>query len=396
MRRNGSKALLAWMASVIFGAAAPAADAEDKPAIEFTGSGFVTLAAGAMLGGTKDGPDINPRYLGYRGPHYISDWAQGGVYEDDGLQYKPDTRLGLQGSVIFNPQLSLTTQVVARGARDGKANLEWLYGSYKVDDNLTVQVGRKRLPILYYSESQDIGISYPWVHLPADLYGWQVVNYNGANLMYSDRVGDWHYTANVFAGAETNKDAGYQKMYNGKASKTKVRWTDIRGGELILSQDWFESRIGYFQNNVENGVTGTANYAAKFRQKIYTLAFVIDYRDWLVRNEYYVGDLSKAEEKDYAQVFAVGYRIGKFTPMLTYSNYDTKYSVGGPLFGYTSSDEERHDTRSLSLRYDLGSSSTLKLQLDSYRDRSGTAFRARGNAVTGDSRLLTVSYDKVF
>lgn len=372
------------------------AQAQEKPGLEFSGAGFVTLAAGAVLGGSKDGPDINSRYLGYKGPHYISDWAQGSVYENDGLQFKPDTRLGLQGSAIFSPRFSLTGQVVARGTRDGSVDLEWLYGSYRASDKLTFQVGRKRLPILYYSESQDVGVSYPWIHLPPDLYGWQVVNYNGANMSYRDQLGDWTYIANVFAGAETNKNSGYGKMYQGKASNTNVRWSNILGGELNLSRDWFESRIGYFQNDVENGIPGTDRYQAKFRQHTYTLGFVIAWENWRLHNEYYVGDLSRAEERDYAQVYAVGYRLGKFTPMFTYSNYETRYIAGGPLFGYTSNDEERHDTRTLSVRYDLTSSSALKLQYDDYRDRSGSAFTARGTVATGDVRLISFSYDRVF
>src|SRR6185369_11107544 len=120
----------AFLAAVV-GAVAylPQARAVEVGGVELTGSGFMTLAVGRVLGGTKDNPEVNPNYLGYKGPHFISDWAQGGVYEDDGLQYKPDTRLGLQGTATFSPRLSLTGQVVARGARDGKVNLEWLYGT---------------------------------------------------------------------------------------------------------------------------------------------------------------------------------------------------------------------------------------------------------------------------
>ncbi len=388
--------ITSWLVVATIGMTAMSSQAQEKPAVEFSGSGFLTVAAGKIVGGSSDNAETNPNYLGYKGPHFISDWAQGAVYENKGLQFAPDTRLGLQGSAVFGPGFSLTGQVVGRGARDGKVDLEWLYGSYKVNDNLTIQLGRKRLPILYYSESQDVGVSYPWAHLPTDLYGWQIVNYNGANLMYRDQIGNWSYTTTVFAGAETNKDSGYQKMYNGKDSKTNVRWTHILGGELALSRDWFETRIGYFQNDAENGVTGSGDYNPKYRQRIYTLGFVVDYGNWLIRNEYYVGDLSRVEEKDYAQIYAIGYRMGKWTPMLTYSNYHTRYRVGGALFGYRREDEERHDTRSLSLRYDLSSSSAVKIQYDDYRDYSGASFHAGGTVATGNARLITLSFDKIF
>ncbi len=384
-----------WALAITIGAMGSVSAAE-LGGVEFTGSGFLTVAAGKIVGGTKDNAAINPNYLGYKGPHYISDWAQGGVYEGDGLQYKPDTRLGLQGSAIFTPKFSVTAQVVARGARDGKVDLEWLYGSYKFTDKLTLQVGLKRLPILYYSESQDVGVSYPWVHLPPDLYGWEVVNYNGANLMYRDQIGNWSYTANLFAGGEVNKNTGFQKLSNGRDTKTNVRWTKLIGGDLTASNDWFETRVGYFQTNAENGIVNTNEYEPKYRQKVYTLGFIIDYKNLIVRNEYYFGDLSSIEEKDYAQVYAIGYRIGKFTPMFTYGNYYTRYAVGGPLNGYSHDDEERHDTRSISVRYDLSTSSALKLQYDVYRDRSGANFLTSGAVANGNSRLLTISYDLVF
>lgn len=387
---------LAGMALVLASAGALAQTPGDPSGIRFTGAGFLTLAAGKVLGGTPDNPQTNPRHLGYGGPHYIADWSKAGVYESGAIRFKPDTRLGLQGSAELSPRFSLTGQIVAHGADDGKPDLEWFYGSWKASDKLTLQFGRKRLPILYYSESQDVGLSYPWLHLPPDLYGWQVVNYNGANARYRDQIADWTYVANVFAGHETHQDAGYMKLYNGKNSRSNVRWSRILGGELNLSRDWFEVRLGYFQNEVENGIANTGNYRPKFLQRTYTLGFMIDWENWRLANEYYVGDLSRAEEMNYAQVYALGYRLGRFTPSFTYSHYATRYVVGGPLHGYTRDDEERHDTRSLTLRYDLTSTSALKIQLDDYQDRSGPRFIAAGSVATGKVRLLSLGYDLVF
>lgn len=99
--------------------------------------------------------------------------------------------------------------------------------------------------------------------------------------MYRGQAASWSYTANVFAGAETNKDTGYQKIYNGKNTKTNVRWTNLVGGDLTVSRDWFETRLGYIQNNAENGITDTNDYNTKYRQQIYTLGFFIDYGNWI-------------------------------------------------------------------------------------------------------------------
>ncbi|MDP2751876.1 MAG: hypothetical protein Q8O31_04625, partial [Rhodocyclaceae bacterium] len=108
--------------------------------IKFSGNGFLTLGVGKMLGGDSG------RVLDREGPLFISDYAQAGVYDGrSGLQMKPDSKLGLQGGVaLIGTGLSATAQVVVRGARE-TVNLEWLYGSYVLNENTTLQAGRKRL-----------------------------------------------------------------------------------------------------------------------------------------------------------------------------------------------------------------------------------------------------------
>lgn len=118
-----------------------------------------------------------------------------------------------------------------------------------------------------------------------------------------------------------------------------------------------------------------------------------DYKELIARTEFYRGDLSSIGEHDFAQSYAVGYRIGKFTPMFTYSRFFLKYS---PESGLSREDEECHDIRAWSVRYDLTTSSALKLQYDIYHDRSGDNFRSGGSVAAGNARLITASYDMVF
>jgi len=168
------------------GAPVRAAPPVDSPTPwQWSGSGFLTLAAGKVLGGSRD-PDTD---AGFRCPCLPTDYAQGGIYEAGSMSLKPDSVLGLQGSLsLGNGDLAATGQVVSRGARGGRVNLEWLYGTWDINPQWTLQVGRKRLPLLGQSEVQDIGYAVPWVHLPPQVYGWEIVNYNGANATYR---GDW-------------------------------------------------------------------------------------------------------------------------------------------------------------------------------------------------------------
>lgn len=385
-------------------ACAPTIHASDAAAaaspLEFSGMGFLTIAGGKILG-SGEKRDVS----GWSCSCFVSDYAQGGLYEEGkGLTIKPDSKLGLQGKATAYKDFSVTGQVVFRGARDGKPNLEWVYGAYDVNDNLALQVGRKRLPLLFYSESQDIGVAYPWVHLPGQVYGWEIVNYNGANLLYRDQWGDWSGTVNVFGGNETNKDNGYWKIYNGKKSKTDSRWTEIAGAEVVMSKDWFEGRLGYIQSKVQNRRVkdaleqevlddegNAAGYSDKVQQKIYAGSANIDYNNWVVRGEYIYIDRKKANETDISKMIALGYRIGKLLPMVSWADYHYGLPQGYVTGGETI---EAHRVTSLVLRYDLTTSSAVKLQYDQWKDRGDENYRAA--LPYGNSKLISLSYDMTF
>lgn len=391
--------------------------AGDKLGLEFTGSGFATFTVGKMLGGTKT------IVSDYECPCFISDYAQGGVYDGrSGVQWRPDSKLGLQGTVASDGgRLSLTTQVVARGARDSKINLEWLYASYKVDDSVTLQVGRKRIPMFYYSDTQDIGVALPWTHLPPQLYGWDAVNYNGANLLVQKQLGDWSATVNLLAGNETLKDSGYYQIYSGRQNRTDARWKNIVGGDLTLSRDWLETRLVYLQSDTQTKITarglwdaGARDYDGAidsdwypdppFKQRIYGIAVNADYNNWLLRSEAIRIDRPGQNWRDYATILGVGYRAGKWQPMVTYSRYRAKAMPDRDGNPADPSTDEAHNSLTLTLRYDLSTSSAIKIQYDRQADKSAPNWGLGVDATSasgfgppyGDSRLLTISYDMVF
>ncbi|HEX5392397.1 MAG TPA: hypothetical protein VFW68_03910 [Rhodocyclaceae bacterium] len=377
---------------------AASAQAVEAYGIDWSGSGFLTLAAGRVFGGTAQ-----TNFNGYTAPAFVADYGQAGIYEkNQGWSAAPDSKLGLQGTAKFNSKFSVTGQVVTRGANNGNTNLEWLYGTYSINDAWSVQFGRKRLPLFYYSESQDVGLSMPWVRLPPQAYGWDIVNYDGVNLMNRSQWGEWSASSEVFYGNEKRNDNPYQKIYNGKHSKTNEKWSNIAGGDITLSRDWFEARFMYMQSDWEYwdptmaGVLTTfadTNRWPKTRQKFYSAAFNADYENWVIRSEFSYIDRREADENDFAQLLAVGYRIGKWLPMATVARYEGNYIEGGRM-GYFGSDAERHTTYAVSLRYDLSTSSDIKVQYDYWKDRNGATFN--GGIPFGSPRLLSISYDMVF
>lgn len=366
----------------------------------FHGSGFLTVGAGFMLGGSHG------QVQDMQCPCFVSDYAQNAIYKErGGLQLGPDSKLGLQGTATLpDPRFSVTTQAVLRGSEGGHIDLEWLYGTYHITDNTSIQVGRKRLPLFYYSDSQDIGFSLPWTHLPPQLYGWEAVNYNGINLQHRNQWGEWDVSANVLAGSEHVRDSGYWKIYSGQSSRTDVDWKNILGGNVILTKDWFETRLAYIQSSTQRHNVGgvwnstTQSYVSSTdpflngnttRQKIYTVAFNIDYANWVLLSEFLYIDRPGANFKDHANRFGITRRFGDWEATANVSEY---HSQAVTALGADSQGQESHINRSLTVRYFLTSQSDIKMQLDMQHDRGGINWAPR----YGDARLLTLAYDRIF
>ncbi|HNL21690.1 MAG TPA: hypothetical protein PKK51_06630, partial [Rhodocyclaceae bacterium] len=291
----------------------------------------------------------------------------------------------------------LGEQIVARGADNGQVDLEWLYASYRASENITLQAGRKRLPLFYYSESQDVGLTLPWLRLPPAAYGWDVVNFNGASVLWRTPLGKWNSAAEVFYGAETRRGNPYLDIYNGRGADWDEKWNNIRGLSWTVSRDWLELRVSYVASGLKYwNPRDVAATFSKTRQSVLSLAAAIDLDHWLIRAEVSKIDRPGFAEHDRAALLGAGYRLGKWLPMITFARFHGRYLDGTP--------NERFDNLSLSLRYDLTPSSALKLQFDSFKDRSDVGITCYQDPVTclsgsqryGDSRLLGVSYDLVF
>jgi hypothetical protein len=359
------------------------AAAEAGP-FDLSGSGFLSAVAGKVVRGQSD-PHTD---LGYRCPCFVSDYGQNGVYENRGWQVGPDSRVGLQGTAsVDGGRYSLTAQAVSRGSRKAAVDLEWLYASAVIGSDWTVQVGRKRLPLFLSSEVQDVGYALPWTHLAPQLYGWEVVNYNGASLNYQHAFGPWLANAQLLYGNETVRDSGYWQIYNGKGTRTDTRWRDIAGLELKFSRDWFEVRGVLIQSTTQsrNLSAGETAYSTPARQRIHGLSFNADSGSWVGRAEFLYIDRRQDYGFDHAQLYAAGRRFGPWLAMISHADYRQVVTAAPDT-------AEGHRTRSLVLRYDLGESMALKLQYDTWRDKTAPNY----GSLHGNVQLISVGFDKVF
>jgi len=357
--------------------------------MKFTGTGFLTAAVGKVLDGSVHGLSD----AGYNCPCQISDYTHGSVYDNSSLNLAPDSKLGLQGRIDFTDKLSLTTQGVSRGSQNGRPNLEWLYVGYKITSDTTIQVGRRRFPLFYFSETQDVGFTYPWLHLPQQIYNFSASNYNGVYINHTHNIGSWTTNLNAYAGYETVLNDQLYQVY-AKNGRKDVRWSNIMGSEFIFSKSWFEGRImamtAYIQYRAVAGSCSidnscTFDWGGKHRTNMYVFSTMMTPDDWLLMTDF-IYSPQFGSGIQIAASASVGRHFGKWLPMLTYSIFELTMDVADP------GGNERHSNTSAVLRYDLTPSSDVKVQFDHWISYGGTSFPS----IYGNSNMLTLGYDLVF
>lgn len=353
-------------------------------AVDYKFNGFASIVGGKILsgdGGNTAFPD------GRDCPCFVADYNTGALYEDGDLSFKHDTKAGAQINLNFTDDFSFVTQAVAR-AYSGDVKIEWLYLSWDINSSWTLQAGRKRIPLYYYSEFQDIGLSYQWVRPPQALYGWEASNYNGASLRYSGTLGDFSVRASVYGGDEEVKDAGYNTIYDDDDQDS--RWENIRGGDIEVSYEWFTGRFIMMQS--ENSTTAYPDSGEFFdppmEQSVMGLALNADFGEWFVLTEFNVNNRDYVrddyEVKAPASMLGVGWRIGSWTPFISWSRYWDKTDADVDTYA-----AERFIDTSITLRYDLSASMAIKTQYQQLNDRSLGDF-------VGDTKVLSVALDMVF
>lgn len=354
---------------------------------EFKLSGFASLVAGRSSGACVTTEAVAPRHQASC-TRTIVDWGHGAVYRDE-WELDQESRAGLQGEWRLSKQFSAVAQVSARTLRNQHANLEWAYLSYSPSPEWKLQLGRKRIPLYYYSDFQDVGFAYNTVRPTPDVYGWDVVNYNGASLSNTRSLGDWTLRTELYSGSETSRKNPYYTIFI--EEEQDVRWGGIRGLSAELSRDWFTGRISYTRTNfgVRERASGEQaelfNGRTRASQSFLGLVLNGDWDEWQWRSEF--GKAERMAAAGYDARFwlaTLGRQFGRFTLTAGLSRYAERSD-----FDLDSYVPVTLSTRTLALRYDLHKGGALKLQWDRVRDRSPSA-------LTGDSRLLSLAYDLVF
>jgi hypothetical protein len=312
------------------------------------------------------------------GEEFLADFAQTGIYDTD-LSMDPDTTLGLQLSSYFTEKFSLIAQAAVHGASDYEPEFDWLYLNYYLTPELSVQLGRKRLPLYYYSDYLDIGYAYYWIRPPPDVYTWQITNYNGVSLLYEAALGQWDASLNIYYGSEESEDNDLLSLLFG--ASVDETWKDMIGIVGTMSNNWLEVRLSHMQGLIDRTISGVS-VINDIEQRFLGLSINLTFDSLLVLSEFNNYKQPDNGVEYNAFLLSLGYRIGEITPNITRSGFKQDINALG--------NDENHHTTSLGLRWDVADDIAVKVQYDNVVDDGVIV------PVKGDSKTISFAVDFVF
>ncbi len=150
--------------------------------------------------------------------HLAGTWSAGFTNRNQrGDEANPRGRLenafvALNTSANPVPQLTFNTQVMVLAVDvESTAILDFAFGEWRFNNNLSIRVGQLKLPIGLYTEIFDIAVQRPFLTLPVSIYGPAgIVSefYRGAALTYSAYGEEWGIVSEIFAGGVEVADRG--------------------------------------------------------------------------------------------------------------------------------------------------------------------------------------------
>lgn len=290
------------------------------------------------------------------------------------------SRLAGQLSYGLTDKLSATVQTVAKTQQDTwKLKLESAYLAYEANDQLTFRAGRLRPGVYMFSETLDVGYSYPWLRLPDEVYSqFPVSSFEGGDVLYKIPTPLGSLDLQFQYGQATDR-----KVYiNQVDDEWDLDIKEMVDAAIALNTDSFGTfRYGYSEGNVS--VNGSAPAKGKFTSigHRYDNGTIVTNAEAIKRRASGSGGNTKA-----FYVMA-GYRVGDFLPHVTYAQTDV-------------TNEGRQSSWAYGLNYSLTPTVTLKgeyKRVDSTKGQSGvftpdyTAARS-----TYDGDVISVGFDFIF
>lgn len=251
---------------------------------------------------------------------------------NDGWRGDQLSKLAVQLQYGITDTLSFTGQLATKPVQDswtaGPGNL---YLAWQANDNLTLRGGRLGTPIYMYSETLNVGFSYPWLRLPEEVYSLvQLTNHEGADILYNRSTALGALSFQVSGGQAKNRD-----IYS-LDDTHDIDYNDVFATSLALSTDSFGTfRIGYAEADIKTKIDKTItnifgaqenylfNNVDQQKGKFSSIGHQYDNGTWLTAAEAVKLSIEANDSAETNAFYVMGgRRFGDFLPHVTYAQLD--------------------------------------------------------------------------
>lgn len=320
------------------------ARAQEQQYPNFTFSGYGTVG---IVHSSEDEADLIAHDFQFKGAGRHDSWSMA-----------VDSRLGLQVGAQFTPELSGVLQVVSEQRYDGtfRPEVEWLNLNYDINPDLSLRAGRIVIDSFLVSDHRKVGYATPWVRPPVELYSLiPLTNSDGVDVRWRTHFGDVHNTFKVGAGVTSERT-----VQGGKAKTEGLSWhfsDTVEYGPMTLHLAYTRGNFSADVPDFERLINGYRQFAQgagslpfglgaqaaaqanaladKYdphdkRLEFYGVGGSYDPGNWFVMAEWGRTDSDSILGTREAWYATAGYRWGKFTPYITYSESKLKSNQSDP------------------------------------------------------------------
>ena len=308
-----------------------------------------------------------------------------------------ESNIGIQFSTDISSKMDMTVVMSARGGPDQKYNFEteWAYANYKVNDDVSLRIGKVKGPFYMVSDYKDVGYAYPWVSPPEEVYSTNPIrSVNGLDLVYQKTVNDVTYLGELYYGSGTSSAYALPTSlsFTTLTATTKIDFTThkMMGFNASVAYEGISFRAGYFKTLVDVPAFGLVDEVGEFGG----VGLTIDKYNIVIYSEYIVRDtganLMAAFPDATAYYVTAGYRIGDFLPYVTYASIGEGKdpSIFAP----------KQTSTAVGLRMEIADAASLKFEAATKTPESygGDASGLYDAALTGTPTIYTVALDVLF
>ncbi len=365
---------------VALGLQATAVHAEDTDTPMFSFGGFGTLG---VVHSSEDKANYKSSVMVPTGAGYSHAWSA-----------EVDSRIGAQVTANFSPYISAVVQVIAEQRYDNSytPSVEWANLKYQFTPDFSIRVGRIVLPDFLVSDYRKLGYSNVWVRPPIEVYGLLPISSNdGVDASYRVHAGELTNTVQAMYGKSEVKLTN-----EGGVAQAKDAWAisdTVEYGHTTLHVNYHQTSLtvaaykplfdGFRQFGPEGIAIADKYDVANKRYRFITLGASYDPGNWFVMGEWGSTSIEAVIGKRSAWYASGGYRLGKFTPYLTYAQVKADSNTSDPGLNVAPAASLNaglnallgsipvQKTISVGTRWDFMKNTDLKLQFDHIRLGAG-------------------------